>query len=420
MRRTDPSLLRLLNLKRVLDTVFDVSPAPISRAEIVRSTGLAKPTVSSLMAELEVVGLVRMNDPGKAVGDMGRPPALYEIEPGAGYVLGADIGATKIIVGIADLLGRVIGERVVSTKPAAIDALAQVGAIGSELLASISGATRIEGACVAVPGVYRATADCVNDARNLAGFDGIRVADTLRAIFGAPVMVENDVNLAALAESWLGSDQNGRVGEIDTTDRAVTDFVAISVGTGLGMGMIVNRQLYRGGSGASGEIGSVRLATGLNLEDIVSGPAICKAIGVALEEHPTSTVRRDAEVPEILSAAETGDPAAVAVVQLAAEKLAEAIAWVALLFDPQLVVLGGGIGSNPAFSRRVEQALEPLMTEPPPVRSSTLGNRAAFLGAIGSALRQCKSLLIMDRLTATEVKITEKLAKSKSAKETSS
>ncbi len=385
--RSDTSLLRLINVRKVVDAMFAAAPVAISRAELVRHTGLAKPTVSSMMADLESSGLVRLIDVGTPVGEMGRPPALYEIIPDSGFLLGADIGATKMIVGIADILGRVVYEQVASTMPTASDALDQVASIGRSLMRSVGDDTaQLAAACVAVPGIYRRGSDTVHGARNLPGFTGIQVAETLGRSLGVPVEVENDVNLAAVAEDWLNRGHD------------VTDFAAISIGTGLGMGLIIGDQLFRGGNGASGEIGSMRLPGGVCLEDVVSGPAICKAFGRAVESGSDSVLSSDAEVPAILDAAQHGDPVAERVVQHAADTLAEAIANVIMLFDPELIVLGGGIGANPAFSGRVRTALSALIADPPPVQSSTLGNRSTFLGAIGTAVRRFQSSIVTDRL----------------------
>lgn len=384
--RSDTSLLRLINVRKVVDAMFAAAPAAISRAELVRQTGLAKPTVSSMMADLESSGLVRLIDVGTPVGEIGRPPALYEIIPESGFLLGADIGATKMIVGIADILGRVVHEQVASTMPTASDALDQVASIGQSLMRSLGDTAQLAAACVAVPGIYRRGSDTVHGARNLAGFTGIHVAETLGRSLGVPVEVENDVNLAAVAEDWINQGDE------------VTDFAAISIGTGLGMGLIIGDQLFRGGNGASGEIGSMRLPGGVCVEDVVSGPAICKAFGRAVESGSDSVLSSDAEVPAILEAAQHGDPVAERVVQHAADTLADAIANVIMLFDPELIVLGGGIGCNPAFSGRVRNALGASMADPPPVQSSTLGNRSTFLGAIGTAVRRFQSSIVTERL----------------------
>jgi len=386
---SDSRLLRLLNGQRIVDAIFDAAPQGISRADIARVTGLSKPTVSSLVADLESSGLIRLGETPATSGNVGRPAILYEFVPEAGFVVAADIGATKTVVGVADLLGTVVVEQKLETGPNAEAALKRVAGAAQQMLAEVKG--RARSACIGVPGIYRPDSDGVEQALNLPGFEGLRVRAKLEGLLDMDVCVDNDVNLAALAEADLDIDQ--------------TNFAAISVGTGIGMGIIVGGELYRGGTGAAGEVGSLVLqgtpadsSTPLILEDVSSAPAIRKQFGQAAEFGYPTELHSSADVPEIFDAAAHGDPAAGHALQSAAEAMATAVMHVCRVIDPERIVFGGGVGANPVFVGAVNTELRRRLPEPVEVLASTLGRRATLLGAVSRALDELQESLVTDTL----------------------
>ncbi len=388
--RSDSSLLRLINSRKIVDAVLEVAPRGISRADVARATGLSKPTVSALVGDLEAAGLMRMADPGSPSGGIGRPAALYEIVPDSSLVVGADIGATKIIVGVADLLGRPVAEEMLDTPPDATVAADLVVETAHRLLDGRDGGRdRLRNACIGVPGVYRADTDSVEMALNLPGFDGLAVGGHLSERLGVPVQVDNDVNLAAVAEADAETDH--------------TDFAAVSIGTGIGTGLIISGELYRGGTGAAGELGSLLLplagAAGdgngpATLEDLASAPAIRRTFAGAVGNGRSSALAAGADVAEILAAAAEGDEAADYALSQAAGAMAYAVTHLCLINDPALVVFGGGVGANPAFVEAVAGELAGLLAHPPALAPSTLGRRATFLGAVSLALRTLRESLV--------------------------
>lgn len=386
---SDSRLLRLLNGQRIVDAMFDAAPQGISRADIARVTGLSKPTVSNLVADLEASGLIRLSPVPTTTGNVGRPAMLYEFVPEAGFVVAADVGATKIIVGVANLLGTVVAEQELETGPNAETALNRVAETARQMLSEIGG--QAGSACVGVPGIYRPHSDSVEQALNLPGFEGLRVRANLEELLDMEVHVDNDVNLAALAEADLDIDQ--------------TNFAAISIGTGIGMGIIVGGELYRGGTGAAGEVGSLVLHDSsadsdspLILEDVSSAPAIRKQFGKAAESgHPTE-LHGSADVPEIFDAAAQGDPAAVHVLENAASAMATAIMQLCLIIDPERIVFGGGVGANQVFVEAVNAELYRRHSQPVEISASTLGRRATFLGAVSWALDELHESLVTDTL----------------------
>ena len=392
--RSDSSLLRLINSRKIVDVVLEVAPRGISRADVARATGLSKPTVSALVGDMEAAGLVRMTDPGSPSGSIGRPAALYEVVPDSSLVVGADIGATKIIVGVADLLGRPVAEEMLETPPDANSAADDVVEVARRLLESCAGgSSRLRGACVGVPGVYRAADDTVEMALNLPGFEGFAIRRYLSDRLGVPTQIDNDVNLAAVGEAGAGVDH--------------TDFAAVSIGTGIGTGLIIGGELYRGGTGAAGELGSLvlPLAEGpsgadvrATLEDVASAPAIRRIFSGALSNGRSSALEAGAEVADIFAAAAAGDEAAAYALGRAASAMAYAVAHLCLINDPALVIFGGGVGANPVFVEAVARELGDLLAHPPELAPSTLGRRATFLGAVTLALRSLRDSLVEQAL----------------------
>ena len=373
-------VLRLLNGQRIVDALFSAHPTRMSRAGIARATGLSKPTVSALIADMESAGLVRISDESPSSGSIGRPAALYELVPTARHSVVADIGATKILVGVADLFGNLVAEQELTTGPDARAALESVTTAASEMLRNIDGGCHAM--CVGVPGIYRPDYDRVEQALNLPGFDNLALGAYLSERFDARVHVENDVNLAALGELT-------RMGE----EQADGDFAAISVGTGIGLGMVVGGDLYRGGTGSAGELGSLLLSppepgeAPVTLEDVASAPSIRKRFGRAIEDGHGSGLDASADVPDIFAAAATGDPAASAVLDEVAAAMALAVSHLCLIADPTRVVFGGGVGANPVFVDAVRGRLSQLVASPPELAASTLGRQAALVGAVSMSLR---------------------------------
>ena len=384
-------VLRLLNGQRIVDALFSAHPTRMSRAGIARATGLSKPTVSALIADMESAGLVRISDESPSSGSIGRPAALYELVPTVRHSVVADIGATKILVGVADLFGNLVAEQELTTGPDARAALESVTAAASEMLRGIDGGCHAM--CVGVPGIYRPGRDRVEQALNLPGFDNLALGAYLSERFDARVHVENDVNLAALGELT-------RMGE----EQADGDFAAISVGTGIGLGMVVGGDLYRGGTGSAGELGSLLLSppepgeAPVTLEDVASAPSIRKRFGRAIEDGHGSGLDASADVPDIFAAAATGDPAASAVLDEVAAAMALAVSHLCLIADPTRVVFGGGVGANPVFVDAVRGHLSQLVASPPELAASTLGRQAALVGAVSMSLRFIHESLVPEIL----------------------
>jgi predicted NBD/HSP70 family sugar kinase len=247
---------------------------------------------------------------------------------------------------------------------------------------------------VGSPGVLDPGSGRLRYAANLPGWSRPGLVDELRAALTESLVVDNDTNLAALGERAYGR------------GRGVGDFVYLSIGTGVGMGIVVDGELYRGARGAAGEVGFLPLADG----GLGAGrpSSSRRARGGALEEAAAAggIVRTGREMglrgtltaERIFNAAKAGDATALATVSREAERLAVVVAAVAAIIDPEVVVLGGGIGANadvllPVLEREVER-LTPLR---PPVLLSELGHDAIVLGAIATALDAGRDLVFAER-----------------------
>ncbi|SEL85792.1 ROK family transcriptional regulator [Streptacidiphilus jiangxiensis] len=356
-----------------------------TRAELARQTGLSKPTVSSALAALEQGGLVR--EVGTIVPERGRSAVLYEPDPTAGYVLGVDIGRARLRVAVADLAGDIQARVDVPNEGTTADAVADAVAAAAERALAEAGvsADRVVHAAVGTPGVFDAESGRVRYAVNLPGWGRVGLVQQLRAQLGGPELsIHNDANLAALGEYAVGAGQGSRL------------FVYVLVGTGLGMGVVADGQLFTGAHGAAGEIGFLPLsltspdpatvAAGRRgaLEDAVAADAIVRtARELGLADAPSAK--------HVFDAARAGDPRALQAVAREGERLALVVAAVSAVLDPDLVVLGGGVGhSADLLLDPVRDALHRMTPLRPEVSESTLGDDAVLLGAITCALRSAR------------------------------
>ena len=349
---------------------------PISRAEIARGTGLSKQTISGVMRELERDGWVHAQ--GQTQGAVGRSAVVYALRADAAFVLGIDLGGTKLHVALADLNGDVVAEEVEPTSPAGgTDIVEQIGRIASALVqrAGITHA-RVLGAVMGSPGVVDPVSGAIVIAPNLPHFDSFDVRGALRSRLGMPITIENDVNLAAVGEHWRGNSRNIRT------------FAFIAVGTGIGMGLFADGHLVRGARGAAGEIAYLPLggdpfdARGFRLgtlETAISSAAIA-------ERYAGHGGAEGATVRDIFDRLGSGDEAARLTVSEIARVLAAAILAVKSVIDPEVVVMGGSIGIRPELKADIEAQLARCTREPGRIEISALGSRATLVGALGSAI----------------------------------
>jgi predicted NBD/HSP70 family sugar kinase len=307
----------------------------------------------------------------------------------AALVLGIDVGARFVRGAICDLHGDVRARHDLERADAGADAaLAQIAGLHDTLVeaAGLPGA-RIDGVVVGVPGVVDASTGRLALADNVPGLAGMAFGEQLERVLGLPCRVDNDINLAALGEQWHG------------VASGVQDFVFLSVGTGLGAGLVLGGELHRGRNGAAGEVDYV--ASGRD-EDIDPCAAAVSAMAARLAAAPGARTSLAApfEVPGVFAAARAADPVGLAVVEEEARRIAMNIVPIAAVADVALVVLGGGVSANgDLLLAPVRERLAEWLPYPPRVEVSSLGEAAVLTGALSVGVRRALDNVFVNRAT---------------------
>jgi predicted NBD/HSP70 family sugar kinase len=368
-----PLLLRQMNARTVLEMIR--GHGPVSRAEIARIAGISKPTVSLALQALVEAGLVREAQAGE--GDGPTYGALFfETDPEAAAVLAIDIGGRYLRMALADVTGAIRAREDVESSYGSADSVFRMVPATARRLIKSAGVRpdRIACAFVGVPGVVEPGSGLVSLAENVPGLEGQPVAKRLGRTLKVPVRVLNDVNLAAIGE------------RDDGAGLAVESFVFVSVGTGLGAGIVLGGELVAGSHGAAGELDLLRpVASGSD----PSAPAIRAYAAELRAGHPSS--KRPLDTVEIFARAREGDSWALGIATEVARRICAHIIPIAAIIDPELVVLGGGIGSNgDLLLGRLREMLAEALPYPPAVQASALGDRAVIAGAIALGVAEAR------------------------------
>jgi predicted NBD/HSP70 family sugar kinase len=343
----------------------------------------------------------------------GRSAVLYQVDPTAGYVVGIDIGRSRTRVALADLDGTLRGRREVPTAieetaagqtadaSTADSIVATAAGLAHEVVAEAGfGWDKVVHTVVGTPGVFNPATDEVRYAGSLPGWGRAGVVERLRRELGTGLAVHNDANLAALGEYTFGA------------GRGCPLLVFLMVGTGVGAGIVVDGQVFGGAHGAAGEVGYLPFPPGQGAGSAEpDGPGSAQSADPADDESPHHAFSRrgmlDAAAggsavthlaatagsmatqspKSVFDAARAGDEAARKAVRAEGARLAHAVASIAAMLDPELVILGGGIGDNcDLLLDPLYGALEQLTPLRPPVIASALGGDAVLLGAVATAL----------------------------------
>ncbi|MCW2544609.1 MAG: family transcriptional regulator [Frankiales bacterium] len=378
---------RATNLGLILDTLR--LGGALSRTDIVQRAGLSRATVSSLLTELSERRLVRDAVGAPRPGTGGRPPRAVELEPSAAAAVGIDIGRTHVRAVVADLSLTVLAEahERIDVPEHPQETLDLVVATTERLLAE-SGLTRADllGVGVGLPGPVDSSSGRLGSSTILPAWVGLAPAAELERRLHTPVLIENDANLGALAEALLGAGRGSQV------------LAYIKVAAGVGAGLVVAGQLFRGASGAAGEIGHTTFAD--------TGP-VCRCgnrgclellAGAAalLSQMAASGVELDG-VPALLRMAADGHAGARRVLADAGELVGRAVANLITLLDADRVVVGGELAAAgellvgplryAARSAAVTAAGSGIE-----IIASELGERAEVLGGVALVLLEPRSL----------------------------
>ena len=360
-----------------------------SRSDVAERTGLGRAVVAQRVGELGLAGLVMEDGTGKSTG--GRPPRHLHFNSEAGHILAADLGATSVDVAVSDLDGRILTHRSepadVADGPEAV--LERVELLMAEAANSIDAPGERFGVGIGVPGPVEFESGRPVAPPIMPGWDDYPIRERLEDRFGAPVWVDNDVNVMALGEWRAGVARNHR------------NVIFVKIGSGIGAGLIFNGQLYRGSNGSAGDLGHAQVGeapvicrcgnTGC-LEALAGGQALAREaleagrdgrsqlLAAALDEGREPTGR------DVAEAASRGDRAAVDLLVQSGHYVGAMLATVVNLFNPSLIVIGGGVALAgdvylAAIRETVYRRSLPLATRRLQIVPSGLGLMAGVIGA---------------------------------------
>lgn len=355
--------------------------APISRAQIARETSLQRSTVSAIVDDLQLDGLIEEIGTGDSTG--GRKPTLLQLKGGTPAAIGVDITPRETTIAVADLTGRILQKEVFPTSSDMDFMNDQILTKVSKLAADIDDAELQVG--ISIPGIAdQATGNIVYIPYfQWSNWD---IAARITERTGLPVIVDNDANAVALAELWYGAEEI----------RRTRNFIMVLISEGIGTGIIIDGQVYRGESGAAGEFGHMFVGTNAPVpcscgrrdcwEAHASEKAIIQRYASSNGFQPSSAV----DIEHLISLAENGEKKAVAIVKETANYIGIGISNLIIGFSPQAVVISGSIVRawdlikdeiQELASRSIRHELART-----PIVPSTLGDKPTILGSISLVL----------------------------------
>ena len=382
--RTGGSLesLRERNRLRVVDALR--ASGAVSRADIARSTGLSRSTVSSLVADLQAAGLVREGEQLDGVahgGQGGRPPVLLTLDTAAGALLGVDFGHDHVRAAVSSLSYDVLAEQHVEidVDASAHEALDTAARLAGELLDEASVASgHLLAAGVGLPGPIDRESGLVGSQQILPSWGSLNPVAELERRLSAPVHLDNDANVGALGEATFGAGRGARV------------LVYLRLSAGIGAGLVVDGRPFRGARGIAGEVGHVlvdpqgpicRCGNRGCLETFVAGPALCELLR---RSHGPLSVR------QLVGLAIEGDAGATRVLADAAGLVGRAVADLCNTLNPDVVIVGGDLSAAgdvvlAPLREAVRRFAIPAAADAVRIVPSELGDRAELLGALALA-----------------------------------
>lgn len=369
-----PRLLRALNDRAALELLLE--RGPLTRARLGELTGLSKVTASQLVERLEERGLVTRV--GEQAGGRGPNAQLYAVRPSSAHVVGVDVGPDRVVAACADITGAVIGRVEQSTR----DTDDPVGVVHNAVVQAASSAqaqlSSVRRIVLGTPGLVDPGTGDITFAFNLPRWHSGLLA-ALREDLHTPVVFENDVNLAAVAEAQSGAAQG------------LADFVLVWVGAGVGLAIMLGGRLHHGSSGAAGEIGYLPVPGAPIPRDVSrrAKPAFQQLVGAdsvraVAGEHGYP----DADAAEAVLAAVAAGAEGGPMLDELARRLAIGVASTCVVLDPPLVVLAGEVGraGGAALADRVQQEVAAITLVRPRVVPTGLTEEPILHGALRTAL----------------------------------
>jgi predicted NBD/HSP70 family sugar kinase len=382
-----PSLLRELNDRAALDLLL--RGGMLTRTQISEYTGVSKVTVAQMLARLEERGLVSIV--GEQAGNRGPNAALYSVVPSSAYVAGLYMDLDLVSAAVADVTGRWVAE--VSVNPNGADDPTELvrGVIERACASAGVDLARLSALVIGSPGVVDPRTGDPQLAVNLPTWhEG--ALDALRDVLHKPVVIENDVNLAAMAERAVGA------------ATGADDFVLVWLDVGLGLATMLGGRLHRGTAGAAGEIGylpvhgaplhtDIRHPASGGFQSLAGGAAV-RALGA---RHGFAAPTAAEAVQAAVTAQAAGSaPGAGAFLDDLAQRVAVGVASVCVVLDPGLVVLGGEVGraGGTALAARVAACVAAIWPSHPRVVPTGVPGEPVLRGAMLAAVDQARATLL--------------------------
>jgi len=407
------------NVKNVnKHTVLDLirfTPGGISRVEIARRMGLTRAAVSAIVNDLLGSGIIREAESINL--HSGRPPVVLEIDPAGGYVVGIDFGASHISLLVADLAAHILEENEIAfdIQQGPVTSLEQADQLLGEILSKAGLVLKdIVAIGVGVPGPIVTEAGIVLSPPIMPGWDRFPIRDTLEKKWGCRVSLNNDAELGVLGEWAAGAGRGER------------NLAYIKVGTGIGCGLLLDGQIYRGVTGSAGEIGHLTIdengpicACGNQgcLEAIAGGRAIAQQAQEAINKGQRTQlssfqITGTITARDVAAAARKGDLVAQQILGRAGSYIGIALAGLVNLFNPGMVIIGGGVAqTGDILLEPIRQAVQrrslPAATRVVRITTAMLGRRSSSMGAVIQAL----TLALHQDTDRKEVVVTAKARK---------
>ncbi|VBB06903.1 Hypothetical protein LUCI_2143 [Lucifera butyrica] len=349
MLTADQVLVKQINKAIVLNTIQ--KNETVFRAEIAKKTGLNRSTVSGLVDELLADGLIL--ETGIGISQGGRKPVILSINRNYGSIIGVDCGVNYILIVLTNFAGEILLERRIPVSAADLPE-ERIGLLKQLIQETINSApssvSGIIGIGICVPGIVNYEEGLILQTPNL-NWHNVPLKKIIQDQFQIPVLIDNDANAGAIGEKWFG------------LGKKATDLVYLSAGIGIGTGVLIKNELYRGASGLAGEMGHVtihmhgrRCSCG-NIgcwEEYAAEKALLNFISENIGNYPATGFLDKHHIGqltvfEIVQAAKAGDPLSIAALKHIGQQLGIGVANIINTFNPSTVIIGNTLAVAEEF-----------------------------------------------------------------------
>ena len=399
-----------LKRKNIIDILLTLQrKSPISRAEIARLSNLTPATVSRVVAELHKRGIIREQGPGVSIG--GRRPVLIEFNPEAFYLAGIDLGITKVISVVIDLHGNILSKEKldIDINAGKDRIIEQMFTVTRRVFSNTNELIRnkLAGIGISLSGIIDTKKGLSVFSPSMPNWHNVPIVQLFQNEFHLPVFIENDARAMALAEARYGA------------GRDYDNLFCINIGHGIGSGIIINKELYRGKTLTAGEFGHMTLVPSGPLchcgnrgcLDVMAGGHAIAASAIRVVSSGVNTLIKElveGDIKKITAevvalAAKEGDDIALQLLNEVGRYLGIAIASIINLLNPELIVIGGGVSkAGEFFFEEIKNVIKKraftTMVKTPEIVTSSLNEDASSIGAAALVLYEIistKGLLII-------------------------